>query len=361
MSPFLQTLYTYTVLALAPAHGLAISSGFDGEWSELDREVEALAASLLAEGGGPGLFGRLQTAYLASNDPSGDLGGFGVADARLGIMGARNGYEYRLEVDFADDFADDWGTGSLGLLDAQASFALTETVMATLGRFQPRISSNGLLDEGSMAFLSHSIIGTALAARDEGLMFQGTLSEVAWALCVMNGLDGPGDEVLTSLRVSMDLTPNERNRSGRPTEGAYGRSEEVSALAAFAMVEDHGNPGSDLALAEFRAGSDTWSLAFDAADVGSAGFASLADNISGVLIQDTNPHSISLTLMVRETWELALRVQDLDLAGLRQNDLALSHYLSGHDVKWTLGVTQLESSTPDLDTELWGIALNVGF
>jgi hypothetical protein len=212
-----------------------------------------------------------------------------------------------------------------------------------------------------MAFLSHSIIGTALAARDEGLMFQGTLSEVAWALCVMNGLDGPGDEVLTSLRVSMDLTPNERNRSGRPTEGAYGRSEEVSALAAFAMVEDHGNPGSDLALAEFRAGSDTWSLAFDAADVGSAGFASLADNISGVLIQDTNPHSISLTLMVRETWELALRVQDLDLAGLRQNDLALSHYLSGHDVKWTLGVTQLESSTPDLDTELWGIALNVGF
>jgi hypothetical protein len=177
----------------------------------------------------------------------------------------------------------------------------------------------------------------------------------------MNGLDGPGDEALTSLRLSMDLTPNEHNGSGRPTEGAYGGSEEVSAMAAFAMVEDRGNPDSDLALVEFRAGSGTWSLAFDAADVGSAGFASLADNITGVLIQDTNPHSISLTLMVRETWELALRVQDLDLAGRRQNDLALNHYLSGHDVKWTLGVTQRENSTPGHDTELWGIALNVGF
>jgi hypothetical protein len=357
MRPSLHSLYTFIVLALAPAHGLSIDLGSDGEWSELDQEIEALAASLLAEGGGPGLFGRVQTAYLASNDLPGDLGGFGVADARLGITGARSGYEYRLEVDFADD----WGSGSLGLIDAQASFALTETVMATLGRFQPKISSNGLLDEGSMAFLSHSIIGTALAARDEGLMLQGTLSEVDWALCIMNGLDGPGDEALTSLRLSMDLTPNEHNGSGRPTEGAYGGSEEVSAMAAFAMVEDRGNPDSDLALVEFRAGSGTWSLAFDAADVGSAGFASLADNITGVLIQDTNPHSISLTLMVRETWELALRVQDLDLAGLRQNDLALNHYLSGHDVKWTLGLTQLESNTLGLDTEIWGIALNVGF
>jgi hypothetical protein len=323
----------------------------------LDREVEALAASLLAEGGGVGLFGRVQSAYLASNDLPGDLGGFGVADARLGITGARNGYEYRLEVDFADD----WSSGSLGLLDAQASFALTDTVTATLGLFQPKISSNGLLDEGSMAFLNHSVIGTALAARDEGLMLQGTLSDVDWALCIMNGLDGPGDEALTSLRVSMDLTPNEYNRSGRPTEGAYGGSEEISAMAALAMVEDRGNPGSDLALAEFRAGSGSWSLAFDAADVGSAGFTSLADNLSGFLAQDTNPYSASLTLMVRETWELALRVQDLDLVGLRQYDVALNHYLSGHDIKWTLGVTQLKSDIVDLNTDLWGFALNVGF
>ena len=360
MRPILHPLYTFTVLALAPALGLPIGSGSDGEWSELDREVEALAASLLADGGGPGLFGRVQTTYLASNDLPGDLGGFGVADARLGIMGARSGYEYRLEVDFADD----WGSGSLGLLDAQASFALTETVMATLGRFQPKISSNGLLDEGSMAFLSHSIIGTALAARDDGLMLEGSLSEVDWTLCIMNGLDGPGDEALASLRLSMDLTPNEHNRHNRsesPTEGAYGGSEEVTALAAFAMVADRGDPESDLALAEFRAGSGTWSLAFDAADVGSAGFASLADNISGMLTQDTNPHSISLTLMVQETWELALRVQDLDLAGLRQNDLALTHYLSGHDLKWTLGMTQLRSDIPSRNADLWGIALNVGF
>ncbi len=357
MRPILHPLYTFAVLALAPAHGLPIGSGSDGDWSELDREVEALAASLLADGGGPGLFGRVQATYLASNDLPGDLGGFGVADARLGIRGVSSGYEYRLEVDFADD----WGSGSMGLLDAQASFALTETVMATLGRFQPKISSNGLLDEGSMAFLSHSIIGTALAARDDGLMLEGSLSEVDWALCIMNGLDGAGDEALASLRLSMDLTPNEHNRYGSPTEGAYGGSEEVTALAAFAMVEDRGDPESDLALAEFRAGSGTWSLAFDAADVGSAGFSSLADNFTGVLTSDTKPHSISLTLMVRETWELALRVQDLDLAGLRQNDLALTHYLSGHDIKWTLGVTQLRSDIAGLNTDLWGFALNVGF
>ena len=119
MRPFLQTLYTYTVLALAPAHGLALSTGADGDWSELDREVEALTSSLLSEGGGPGLFGRVQSAYLASSDIPGDLGGFGVADARLGFMGSHGGYEYRLEVDFADD----WGSGTLGLLDAQASFS----------------------------------------------------------------------------------------------------------------------------------------------------------------------------------------------------------------------------------------------
>ena len=56
-----------------------------------------------------------------------------------------------------------------------------------------------------------------------------------------------------------------------------------------------------------------------------------------------------------------MRVQDLDLAGLRQNDLALTHYLSGHDIKWTLGVTQLRSDIAGLNTDLWGFALNVGF
>lgn len=272
-------------------------------------------------------------------------------------MGSHGGYEYRLEVDFADD----WGSGTIGLLDARASFALTETVRATLGRFRPVISANGLLDEGDMVFLSHSVIGTALAARDEGLMLQGALSGLDWALCIMNGLDGQGDDALASLRVSLDLRPSAPHSPDRLTEGAYGSPEEVSAQAALAMVKDRGNPGSDLALAEFRAGSDVWSLAFDAAQVGPGGFVSLASNIGGSLAPNTNPHSVSLTLMVQEDWELALRVQELDLADLRQNDLALTHYSSGHDVKWTLGLTQLESSTLGLDTELWGIALNVGF
>jgi len=357
MRATLRNLCTSTALALTPASGLAMGLGADGEWSDLDREVNALASSLLLKGGGPGLFGRVQTAYRGSSDLPGGLGGFGVADARLGLTGAHGSYEYRLEVDFADDL----GSGTLGLLDAHASFALTDTVTATLGRFRPEISTNGLLDSGDMVFLGRSVIGTALAARDEGLMLQGALSDLDWTLCIMNGLDGQDDDALASLRINLDLKPSPQSPIRGRSEGAYGGPEEFGVRASVAFVEDRDPLGSYCALAELLAGSDRWSLAFETAHVGSRDFASLTSNISDILAADTNPYSLGLTLMVQEDWELALRVQDYDLGDLRQFDLGLNHYVAGHDLKWILGLTHLESDTAAKDVDLWGFALNVGF
>ncbi|GEM_PF-1031193 len=355
-------LFTFTALALAPALALPLDPAGDGEWADLDREVEALTSSLLHEGGGPGLFGRVRSAYRASSDGTPDLSAVGVADARLGVAGSHSGYSYRLEVDFADD----WGEGTLGLLDAQASFSVIDGVMATIGRFRPVISSDGLLDSGSMVFLERSSIGTAFAARDEGLMLQGTLSSLDWALSAMNGLDDQGDDALLSARASWEFTASNESSPGNasgngPVEGAHGVGGQLRARVSASLVDDRSLADSDCTLMEFRAGAGNWSLAVDTVDVGSAGFTSLASGAFGFLAPDTNPHSVSGTYLLSDDWEMGLRVQDLDQGNLVQRDLALTHYISGHDLKWTLGLSQTENEATGSRTELWGFALNVGF
>ncbi len=326
----------------------------DGDWVEFDRELAALAASLIQEGGGPGLHGQMRAVLTASDARGGNVGGLGLSDARLGIRGGQGSYGYRLEMDFADD----WREGTLGLLDAAVDYQVTEGMQLSMGRFRAPVSSAAGQDIGKMNFQTRSSIACALAARQGGLMLQGRSWGVQWSASMQNGSDSLGQDLLTSMRLGIDLSSGLLRA---PRADARTTSPRKPIHLGLAHVRDHSLPGAHCTLFEVRIEHGAWDLAIDLAQVGPGGLSSLSENPTAVLGPDTSPHSISLSWDATEDWRFAVRSQNSDTHVQSVTDVALTRFLQGQRLKWTLGLSRQVSGELDTDTRTLTCGLSLAF
>ncbi|MFT7676875.1 MAG: hypothetical protein ACI8QC_000851 [Planctomycetota bacterium] len=332
------------------------SSAFasDTDWSAFDQDVEALATSLAADHDGPSVGGYLQTIYVNNSDN--DISGFDTMRARIAITGGRGGYTYKMMVD-----ASDGSDANSGIIrDAYVNIPVS-TVSSRFGRFKPAVSRNGLTSSSKLFFTARGPIGDSFDGRQDGVGLYGDFDQLSWALSITNGFDGLTDDYLVALRVSLDLM----GEGVGNVEGAYNAGDEIGATASLATFDDGGVTDGDGTVLEVHAVSSVYSFGIEFGDIGDGG--SGATTSATVLANDSSPLTFSTTYMVvPDAWEVGLRYSDLDDDGgvgdsTTITDIAVNHYLDGHNLKWGFGFTSLDFDNDALDTDTLSIQLTMVF
>jgi hypothetical protein len=321
-----------TCSAIALTMTCAAGFASDSEWSALDQEVGALASTLSLQGGAS-ISGLLQTAYMSDGDNN--IGGWATGNARLAVNGSHGDYGYHVENDFAD---------AVGLRGAYATWSMTDSVSAQMGQFRASVCNDADLDEGSMKHFAHSAVGGAFTGFSGGLGLSGAMSDIAWSLSIMNGSDGTGDELLTALRVSMDLM-----------DGGDGG---MSVSANVALTDDGAIDDNDATVIEVSAGNGTWGLGVETCDTGAMFANSLAGNDGGLmaLSADASTMAISASYNVDANWEVALRITDYD-NDAESTEITANNYLDGHGLKWQIGMQETDNGTTDTSTMMVGLTV----
>ncbi len=327
-----------TCSAIALTMTCAAGFASDSEWSALDQEVGALASTLSLDGGAS-ISGLLQSAYTSDGDNN--IGGWGTGNARLAADGSHGDYGYHVEADFADD----------GLRGAYATWGMTDSVSAQMGQFRASVCNDADLDEGSMKHFAHSGVGGAFTGFTGGLGLSGAMSDISWSLSIMNGgANSTNDELLTALRVSMDLM-----------DGGEGG---MSVSANVALVDDGEGTDDDATVIEVSAGNGTWGLGVETCDTGVGFMNSLAGANDGAvngmaLAQDASTMAISASYNIDANWEVALRITDWDNDN-ESTEITANNYLDGHGLKWQIGMQETDDGAGN-DTSAMLVGLTVAF
>lgn len=331
--------------ALALTAASTPSLAGEKDWLALDRDIESLATSLTQNaGGGPTISGFLRSSYATSSDiqvGANDLGGFSIDDARLIVTGSIGNYGVVMEVDGSTDpdlasggpFAGLLGGGSLGaygatggvgaltVLDAYATFAITDQIKGQIGNFRPPFLASSLRNENGMLFQDRSFLGQGWAFRDQGIQVSGSFDMLNFAVAVQNGADLAGDELVIAGRVSFTVMGNAPGAN----EGALGQGDETSFTVGVGYYNDGQlNDGTAIAVdGQFGMGAL------------SAGF-ELVDLEQDFLGAEATPYNVHVGYMVvPDEWEVAVRYEDFDTTSDTTAITAgVNWYHNGHAAKW---------------------------
>ena len=343
--------FVYSALAAT----LVSTSGFasETEWNELDRELDAMSATLATENGGPTLGGWVMTNWLYSGDDAyspmhnSDLSAFWFQSIRLNVDGATADYGYHVSLEGME-----FGVFAVSIYEAYGTFNLGEYVMGTMGQFKIPFLRSGLLNQNRLMFTDRSRIATnsmmpfALPTTEPGLMFSGNFEMVDWALAGQNGSDTIGDEYRFTGRLNFDLMGD---GAGHYLEGAYNASDGLNWSAAIAYTDDGFlNDGA-------RIGVDTYLTTgpFSA-------WAEVVDN--DVDVGDSTPWDIAASYAFTDQWEVGIRYEDWDdLASSSDITIGVNRYISGHDVKWQLDWRSTSSDLTAQEGDLITLGLVVSF
>jgi hypothetical protein len=312
----------------------------ENDWSQLDQEVEALTSSL-QDDEGMHLGGWVRARWDFSGDVEADLvnidgdtetqelNGASVPDVRLILDGETGGYGYFVQYEAASSV----------LLDASVDFPIGETIRGTVGQFKPPIVRSALLSSKDIFFMDKSVNGFAWTGRDQGVMIEGEFDALGWWLTVMNGSDGSFEDLFISGRVDFDLM----GEGVGNVEGAYGGSDNPSVTAGLSAFNDgFSDDGEGFGL-DVYAATNIYSFGGELIDYGDSGYSSQLAGISTISttaivtgLGGATPWAISGTYMLTpDTWEVGARYQDLDNDDdERLIEIAVNHYLQGHDLKW---------------------------
>jgi hypothetical protein len=342
-----------SAIALSLTSAAGFASGSD--WSNLDQEVQALAASMSGpqDGGGMQITGVIRSYYANSGDlfvpPSGnDLGGFILENARIGVSGARGDYTYDVLLDLADE-----DSGGAIVLDAVATFPIGGTVKGRFGQYRAGISRSGLVYIQHMMFVDRGIVGSLFAGRQQGGGVFGEFDQFNWRVDVMNGDDGVGDDLLIAARGTFDVLGTGRDL----TEGAYGGTEDLSGAIGLAYFDDALYDDATGFVIDFHGGTNVYSFGLDVVLIdddlpSSSTFdADLTNFLTLFLEPDSNPFSLYGTYMFQpEKWEVGLRYEDADDSfDATKIDIIVSNYIDGHNAKWGFQYSTIDSDIGDID------------
>ena len=335
-----------SAFALAVASSAQASETSD--WSAYDsayaKDAEALASTLTSQDvTGPNIGGYLQTLY--NNDSDNNISGFSVPRARLMINGSRGGYGYMVEYETAGNV----------LLDAYVDIPVNQ-VKVRAGMFRPSVSRNSQTVAQNLFFIGRSQIGMNWAGRDTGAQVSGEFDALDWALSITNGADGQVDDYLIALRLAFDFMGEGIGN----VEGAYGGPDEIAGTAAVAYADDAALTDGEFLLVEAHLVSNVYSFGVEIATTGDA---SVSGTRTSALGADSSPFTIYGTYMLTpDQWELGLRFQTLDdAADTNLIEIGVSHYLDGHNLKWTLGFTTVDSDNTAVERDMFQVQLQVVF
>lgn len=362
----------YSALALTLTSVPALAT--DHAWSGLDKEIESLSNSLQSSNtSGPKIGGWIITSYRHSSDLDGDStlagqqdqSGFQFDSVRLEVTGDANAdYSYKISFDLSSGNGDSHSAspnGNVQLKDAYASFKIWENIKGRLGRFKEPVLRSALVPENRLLFLDRTGLGDTLGRRDLGLMINGAFDVANWYVAAQDGTDGQGDEHTITLRVTADVV----GKAGTGmVEGAYAASDETNLSVGLAFQDNSQLDKGRVVAAEASMTMGPFSAAAELVDFdkGDAGTFGLAHGIIGNDVADTTPWDVTVSYAVTPEYELMGRYQDAD-----DNDdtssfsLGVNRYIKGHDIKWQLSWTSVntDNAIGDFDQLAAGLAVSL--
>ncbi len=328
--------------------GFAVASETD--YSSFDRDIEALVSGRLADNTGPNINGFVQVRYENSSDimvGANDLGGFTVPRARISVTGERQGYGYKVQVDFA--------SGTI-LKDAYIDIPINN-ISARAGQFRSAFSRNASGSSTRMFFIDRTEVGQLFDDRDVGVMFHGTFDQLAVFLSLMNGTDSTGDELATVIKVAFNFM----GAGIGNIEGAFGGPDELSGTASVAMYDDGETTDGSSTLIEAHVANSQYSAGVELFDADNAG-ATAAPGTS-LAADDATAMAIYGTYMLTpDQWELGVRFQDMDDADDTSiMEIGVNRYLDGHNLKYSIGYRSISADTAANESDLIQVQLQVNF
>lgn len=348
------------ISALAASLTSAAALASESEWADLDRDVQALSASLSGlESSGIKFDGRIRMAYTTSSDvmvgPN-DLGDFEILESRLKATGSRGDIGYVLQVDFSE-------AGTSGLLkDAYVNVPVGSGLTVRAGQFKGIISRSALLSSGKLFFTDRNQIGGLFSSRREGVALMGSFDTFDWAVTIQDGSDGAGDEYLLALHGNIDFL----GEGVDMIDGAYGAGEEIEGTAGVSYWDDGTlNDGTGI-LFEGAVASNMYSAQIWFADIDKDLYT--GNGSAGYLMADTTPFGIMGTFMVTQPtesqggWEVGVRYQDMDdTSSTDILDLGVNYYGCGHNYKYFLHWQSVGSDNAALEADFIRIGMQIGF
>lgn len=351
--------------ALALTAASTPSLAGEADWLTHDRDIESLASSLTQNSGGStvAVTGFLRSSYAFSSDvtvaPTGnDLGGFSIDDARLIVTGSIGKYGVVLEMDGSNDpdfvttpagfgtFTGAYGAtgsvGAVGVLDAYATFAITDQIKGQIGNFRPAFLASSLRNEDGLLFQDRSFLGQLFAFRDQGVQFSGSFEMLNFALAVQNGTDGAGDELAISGRASFTVM----GAAPGKTEGALGQGDDTSFTVGVGYYNDGQLDDGTAIAVDGQFGMGQLSAGFEFVDL-------------DVDLGDATPFNAQVGFMVvPDEWEVAARYEDFDSAtDTTAITVGVNWYHNGHAAKWHLNYITVtdDVSANELDVVQVGV------
>ncbi len=323
--------------------GATLAAGSD--WTALDREVEALSSSLAPQGGGVAIGGYLDLLYTNNSDT--DTSQFGGNNARIGFSAESSGYGVTIGTQ--------WAGGLGAITDAYATSELGGMNL-TAGFFKAPAGASGGRAERDGFFQDRSAIGSNFAGRDSGAMLGGGSGNLNWAVAIQNGDDlAASDDYQTTVHVGFAVMG-----AGSSVEGCYGAADGMGLVIGASMVDDDGAADSST-IVDASLTSGTFSFSAEFADMGGSTTGAGASAGAASTATGDSPMAITATYAIGSDWEIGLRHQDLDTAGGDTDlDIVANRYISGHDVKYTIGLSMPDNDA-DTGSDTITIGLQIGF
>lgn len=344
--------FAYGAIALAAVGAAAQAT--DTGWSGLDQEINSLSATLATQNTtGPKVGGYIITALDYESDPpilddngtpgdptddtateGDDTLGWDFRNIRL-IVSGDLGHDYSYKVSF------DLANGEAALQDAYVDWKITDGIKGRWGRYKLPMVRSGLISKQKLLFLQRTAIGDVLGVRDIGVSVSGQFEMVNFWVNAQNGVDGVTKDMFYNARVTFDVMGD----GVAMVEGAYGAGDAMGLTIGAAIGDDSGVDNGLVWVIEAALTSGPFSIAAEIADF---------DEDWPNQFADSTPWDATASFMFTEMYEVAARYEDFD----NDNDevaysLGLNRYVAGHDIKWTLQYTRLET-----DLEVGGIAFD---
>ena len=347
-------VFVLGALALTTVGGTGYAGSGTETWLTFDKELESLA-SVSAPSQDSGLqFGAwARASYSTSSDIAvggNDLGGFSIDNIRLNVNGTRGTWAFFASIEGSDDpgagYFGNTGVGAdLTILDAMVSTNVTDQIKFSAGQFRHPFLGSALIDENHLLFLDRTINGEAWDSRDQGIMFSGSYDQLGWWISGLNGNDGTADEYAFTGRVAFNALGT---GAGQSHEGAYGAGAESNLTIAGAISDDGSFDNGQAFAIEAAFTQSALSGGFEMVDYD--------DDIG-----DATPWSATVGYMFQpDVWEAAIRYEDFDdTADSNMITLGLNRYIDGHNAKWGVNYSTIDSDAGDADVIAAGMTVGI--
>lgn len=327
-----------------------LASANEASWLELDKDISSLASTTAVEAAGVSLSGYIQNSYQSDSDT--DTGGWDFGAIRL---------EMRANVeDIAVKVSFDMKSGAAELKDAYARWDATEGMSVTWGQFKRPFLHSFATSTNRRLFIG-STANAANEARDNGVMLNGDLSDMAtWQIAATNGADGATDENYYTARVAVTAM----GEGGfNALEGARGDADGTNLSIGLSYAEDNaaGFEHDKLGI-EVAGNVDAISFHVDMVQYSDDATAP-ADDSLGTATADTSPMGITVSYMLADDMEIAVRHEDFDDAD-DSTRLTVGFNLYSalpNRMVWQLNYSDVSSDSAPLETELIQIGLLASF